>query len=70
MAERIRAAVASQTLESADAPFRVTVSIGVSSARNQAGLSPQRLLREADAALYEAKAARNAVRVFRRRSAP
>ena len=52
--ERLRAAIAAETFRSGEATFRVTASFGV--ATRQRGLDVDGLLREADSALYLAKA--------------
>lgn len=53
VAERVRAAVASTTIETAGAALQVTVSIGLATA--QRSVSADELLRRADEALYAAK---------------
>ncbi len=62
IAERLRAAIADSTVSGAPRPLKVTVSVGVASSNNN-DASFNDLLRRADRALYEAKAAgRNLVR--------
>lgn len=65
VAEGLRAAVAGLGLEHAGSSFlRVTISLGVAAVVPTAGMSADRLVRAADAALYRAKAAgRNRVEV-------
>lgn len=65
LAERIRATVAARSVPvpGMEKPSGVTISAGVASARLASTFDAHRLLREADSALYEAKAAgRNRVR--------
>ncbi|MDR1489538.1 MAG: GGDEF domain-containing protein [Desulfovibrio sp.] len=54
LAERIRNSIAGHDF-TADAPLRLTVSIGVCGAKQDAGASQETLLSDADAALYAAK---------------
>jgi len=64
-AERLRAGVAEQPVWVDGAELRVTMSLGVSGAAEDGRLESDTILREADAALYEAKrAGRNRVAVF------
>lgn len=63
--ERVRAGIASYAGQEPEIPVTVTASIGFSTTRDRADVSPTELLREADRALYEAKAAgRNRVQSF------
>ena len=57
-AERLRQAIAATPFESTTQPIRITVSVGVSSAWHRDGChsDADRLIREADEALYKAKA--------------
>ncbi|SIT45117.1 Diguanylate cyclase with PAS/PAC sensor [Paraburkholderia ribeironis] len=55
-AERILENVAASSMKHEASPFgKITLSIGVAHTANQEGFEPERLLREADDALYEAK---------------
>ena len=66
VAERMRAAVAAMTVQIPDGPqdARVSISAGVASRHLHAPEDRQRLLRDADIALYQAKdAGRNCVRI-------
>ena len=63
VAERLRTLVADRKIQSDDASFQVTISIGVALARDEKTL--ETLLGEADRALYRAKeAGRNRVEIF------
>lgn len=65
VASNIRAAVEALRVETSQGPLQVTASLGVSTVPGGADRPPQRLLEEADQALYVAKAeGRNRVRVF------
>ncbi|MBX6743426.1 MAG: GGDEF domain-containing protein [Acetobacteraceae bacterium] len=72
VAERLRAAVEALGIPHAGSPNgRVTASIGVATAWPHAGEGPAMLVREADAALYEAKqGGRNRVSGARRGDVP
>jgi two-component system, cell cycle response regulator len=62
LAERIRCAVASETVTAANACLNITASFGVAAVDRTASVSPEALIRQADAALYRAKeAGRNRV---------
>ena len=62
-AERLRRAVASNTIACGDLALKVTVSLGVAE-RNRGATTPDELLKRADKALYEAKrTGRNMVRI-------
>ena len=61
LAERIRAAIAATAFRHGRASFHITVSIGVACA-NQTSLEDE-ILKKADDALYQAKLAKNTVRV-------
>ncbi|MEI7846952.1 MAG: diguanylate cyclase [Chloroflexota bacterium] len=66
MAERIRAEVARRTLETAKNPVTVTISMGITGiSENSANDDVETLIRQADLALYAAKAAgRNATVIY------
>jgi diguanylate cyclase (GGDEF)-like protein len=54
LAERVRAAIGTPRIDTVAGPVAVTVSVGVATGN---GLDPEELLRNADTALYAAKAA-------------
>ena len=68
-AERIRAAVARLPFYYNGKEIRLTVSVGFTTFRQEAGLSAARLVQEADKALYRAKEKRNSAVAFRPTSA-
>jgi two-component system cell cycle response regulator len=55
-AEEARRAIADHPVQTARGPLSVTMSVGVLSSRDWAGLNAKEILREVDAALYRAKA--------------
>ena len=63
VAERLRAAVASEPFATGEAAIEVTVSIGIADTRGEDHFSPMHLIQQADQKLYEAKrSGRNRVR--------
>ncbi len=70
-AEEIRRAIEASPIPTTRGPLPVTMSIGVFASRDGGHLPPEDVLREADAALYTAKAAgRNCTRMAPLQSAP
>ena len=66
-AERLRRRVADHLVSGGPKPVRITVSIGISAAAGGPGAQAERLLRQADEALYAAKqAGRNCTRIWNR----
>jgi diguanylate cyclase (GGDEF)-like protein len=63
-AERIRRSIETHAFEFEGSRIPVTVSIGLSSYRDDPALTPAGLIREADSALYQAKSGRNRVEVY------
>ena len=55
MAERLRAALETQPINTSEGPIRATASLGVAWFRDTAGVSAERFVAAADEALYEAK---------------
>jgi len=65
VADRIRQAVERSEFDPGQGRIPITVSIGVTSFREEPGLTAARMVQEADQALYRAKKRRNSVAVFR-----
>ncbi len=63
--ERVRAAVEASPLPLEDGPIQATVSVGISTYAPPAYITPEQLIRQADAAMYKAKqAGRNRCKLF------
>ncbi|MCX5682813.1 MAG: diguanylate cyclase, partial [Planctomycetota bacterium] len=63
--ERVRENIANLVVSDERGTARVTVSIGAADSVNGGAMTPEELLRQADAAMYAAKAAgRNCVRTW------